>query len=231
MSPSLDFEETRRLLERGTLSLDLDLSPEQIDQFLTYLELLLKWNRRINLTAVRTPREIISRHFLDSLLLLPHLPETGRLLDLGSGAGFPGLPLKIARPGLALDLAEATAKKASFLKEAIRQLGLSDTNVFSVFFGKDPFPFEPIGPWDVFLSRGVNLEVVLRALAPYWRPASRLFLMKGLEWREEIENARPYMIKLDLTVKEAKPTRNPLSQNEWVLVILAGNQKTEQGKG
>ena len=90
----------------------------------------------MNLTALRSPREIIIHHFLDSLLLLPHLPQTARLLDIGSGAGFPGLPLKIARPGLTIDLVEATAKKVSFLKEAVRRLGLSGMNVIPVFLGK-----------------------------------------------------------------------------------------------
>ncbi len=138
--PLFKPEAVRLLLRRGTRTLGLDLSPPQLDQFLTYLDLLLKWNRRINLTALRSPDDIITRHFLDSLLLLPHLPETGRLLDIGSGAGFPGLPLKIARPGLSVDLVEATTKKASFLKEAVRRLGLSGVNVFPVFLGKEPLP-------------------------------------------------------------------------------------------
>ena len=108
---NFETEESRGLLERGTRALGLDLAPEQIDQFLAYLDLLLKWNRKMNLTALRTPREIIIHHFLDSLLLLPYLPETGNLLDLGSGAGFPGIPLKIARPDLTIDLVGLRQKK------------------------------------------------------------------------------------------------------------------------
>jgi 16S rRNA (guanine527-N7)-methyltransferase len=213
-------EEARTLLERGTGALGLDLTPVQFEQFLTYLELLLKWNCMMNLTALRTPAEIISRHFLDSLLLLPHLPETGRLLDLGSGAGFPGIPLKIARPGLFIDLVEATAKKASFLKETVRRLGLSDVNVFPVFLGKEPLPVEPTGPWEVFLSRGVNTEVVLKAVAPYWGPTRRLFLMKGPEWRKEIERLEPLLKKQRLGVEGTIPLNNPLSPRAWLLVIL-----------
>jgi 16S rRNA (guanine527-N7)-methyltransferase len=133
------------LLERGTRALSLDLSPEQIEQFLVYLALLLKWNRKMNLTALRTPAEIISRHFLDSLLLLPHLPETARLLDIGSGAGFPGLPLKIVRPGLTIDLVEATAKKASFLKEAVRS-----------FWGKNRRPSRRKSPGTSLSAGGSN---------------------------------------------------------------------------
>ena len=188
---NLDPAEARDLMEQGTRGLDLDLAPDQIDQFLTYLDLLLKWNRKMNLTALRSPREIIIHHFLDSLLLLPHLPETGRLLDLGSGAGFPGLPLKIARPGLTIDLVEATAKKVSFLKEAVRRLGLSGMNVIPVFLGKEPVALPPEISWDFFVSRGVKLEAVLIAVKPFWGPAQRLLLMKGPDWREEIEKLEP----------------------------------------
>jgi 16S rRNA (guanine527-N7)-methyltransferase len=208
------------LLERGTRALSLDLSPEQIEQFLVYLALLLKWNRKMNLTALRTPAEIISRHFLDSLLLLPHLPETARLLDIGSGAGFPGLPLKIVRPGLTIDLVEATAKKASFLKEAVRRLGLSGINVIPVFLGKEPAALPPEVSWDFFVSRGVKLEAVLRAVKPFWGPSQRLLLMKGPDWREEIEKLGPLLKKHQVGVERTVLSANPLSARQWVLVIL-----------
>lgn len=216
----LNPTEARDLLLRGTRALDLNLAPEQIDQFLVYLDLLLKWNRKMSLTALRTPTEIISRHFLDSLLLLPYLPETGRLLDIGSGAGFPGLPLKIARPGLTIDLVEATAKKVSFLKEAVRRLGLSGVEVWPLFLGKSPMPIDSANPWEVFISRGVNLEVVLKAVEPYWESRSRLLLMKGKNWEEEISGLNPLLKKLEIIVDQTVTITPPLSKREWVLVIL-----------
>jgi 16S rRNA (guanine527-N7)-methyltransferase len=217
---NLDPAETRNLLERGVRFLDLELGPEQIEQFLAYLDLLLKWNRKMNLTALRSPREIIIHHFLDSLLLLPHLPQNARLLDIGSGAGFPGLPLKIARPGLTFDLVEATAKKVSFLQEVIRCLGLSEIAVRPVFLGKSPIRFEPVNPWEFFLSRGVNLEVVLKAVEPYWGPSQRLMLMKGKDWEKEISGLAPLLKKIEIIVDQTVPIKNPLSGKEWVLVIL-----------
>lgn len=214
----------RSLLGEGTRALGLDLTARQTDQFLQYLDLLLKWNRRMNLTARRSPEEIIAGPFLESLLLLPHLPEFGRLLDIGSGAGFPGLPLKIARPGLIVDLAEATAKKASFLKEAVRRLGLSDTAVLPVFLGQAPPVRKPGPPWDVFLSRGVNLEVVLKAVEPYWGATQKLFLWKGEGWREEIDQVRKTMVKGRLEVAGTALLKNPLSEKEGTLVILRKNR-------
>jgi 16S rRNA (guanine527-N7)-methyltransferase len=100
-----------------------------LDQLSKYLDLLLKWNARTNLSAIRTPEEIVSRHFGESLFAALHLQSASTLLDLGSGAGFPGLPIALACPHLAVTLAEAQNKKAAFLREVIRTLNLQ-TNVW-----------------------------------------------------------------------------------------------------
>jgi 16S rRNA (guanine527-N7)-methyltransferase len=90
-----------------------------------YLDLLLKWNARTNLTAIRDPEQIVQRHFGESLFAGAHLPDTAAtLLDFGSGAGFPGLPIQLLRPTLKVTLAESQNKKATFLREAVRTLGL-----------------------------------------------------------------------------------------------------------
>ena len=94
-------------------------------QLSIYLDLLLKWNARTNLTAIRQPEEIVRRHFGESLFLATQLPDARTLLDLGSGAGFPGLPIQIALPDLKVTLAESQHKKASFLREVVRVLGLN----------------------------------------------------------------------------------------------------------
>lgn len=101
-------------------------------QILKYLDLLLKWNARTNLTAIRDPRQIVQRHFGESLFAGRHLgPETRTLLDLGSGAGFPGLPIALHRPEIAVTLAESQSKKASFLREAVRTLGVQNVEVWA----------------------------------------------------------------------------------------------------
>lgn len=93
-------------------------------QLSLYLDLLLKWNARTNLTAIRDPEEIVRRHFGESLFAGRHLAPTSTLLDFGSGAGFPGLPIQLLRPEIAVTLAESQNKKASFLREAVRAMGL-----------------------------------------------------------------------------------------------------------
>ena len=132
------------------------LSPVQLEQTSTYIDLLIRWNSRVNLTAIRTPDEIVTRHFGESLFAARHLFPCGAdtpvrqpvthlpnppippapasqarplLLDIGSGAGFPGLPIKIWSPDTAVTLVESNNKKVTFLREAIRALGLTDINV------------------------------------------------------------------------------------------------------
>ncbi len=109
-----------------------ELSQVQLQQLSDYLDLLLRWNAKTNLTSVRQPEEIVTRHFGESLFLARNVDrgEVRSAIDLGSGAGFPGIPLKIYSPGIAVTLIESQNKKATFLKEAIRKCTLTNINVF-----------------------------------------------------------------------------------------------------
>ena len=118
------------LLERGLSELGLELPSGGRDRLLQYLELLAKWNRTYNLTAVREPRAMVSHHLLDSLVVIPHLPmQDGALADVGSGAGVPGIPLAIAQPQWRVTLNDASEKKAAFLRQAVMELGLRNVAV------------------------------------------------------------------------------------------------------
>ncbi len=118
--------EHRRLLIEGSKSFGLFLDGKTVGDFDLYLRELLKWNQKINLTAVRTEKEVVLKHFLDSISTIPYLPESGSLLDIGSGAGFPGIPLKIVKPGLRVTLIDSVRKKVDFQRHMIRTLGLKE---------------------------------------------------------------------------------------------------------
>jgi len=108
----------------------IDPAPALLHSIATYIELLLRWNRKLNLTAITDPQEIVTRNFAESFLAVRWLPgECGRLCDVGSGAGFPGLALKLILPGWHISLLEPTVKKAAFLAEAARTLGLQGVEV------------------------------------------------------------------------------------------------------
>ena len=118
-------------LDRGLGELALELPVGARERLLDYMALLVKWNRTYNLTAIRDPLAMVGHHLLDSLAVLPHLPlaASGRMADAGSGAGLPGIPLAIARPHWRVTLAEASQKKAAFLRQAAIELHLSNLEV------------------------------------------------------------------------------------------------------
>ena len=141
-------------LDRGLGELALALPSDAPGKLMAYLELLAKWNKTYNLTAIRDPLEILYRHFCESMFGARHLPvENCRLADVGSGGGFPGLPLKIFRPELTVFLVESNVKKATFLAEVIRELGLTDARVLVNRFEELG---EEVAPLDVVCSRALG---------------------------------------------------------------------------
>ena len=116
-------------LAEGIAALGLALPQETVDRLLAFGELLLKWNKVYNLTAIRNPQEVITHHLLDSLAVLPHLGAVSRLADIGSGGGLPGVVLAIVHPGLIVTSIETVGKKASFQQQAKIELGLGTVGV------------------------------------------------------------------------------------------------------
>ena len=142
-SPAVLSAETIR---RALGEFQLDVNEQQIVYIQQYMKLLLTWNEKINLTAIRDPLEILYRHFCESMYAAVAVPvENGRLADVGSGAGFPGIPLKIIRPGLHTFLVESNMKKATFLAEVLRTIELPDTKVLVSRYeelGEDLMPLD-----------------------------------------------------------------------------------------
>ena len=154
----------------------MDLSDAQVHQTVTYLTLLLRWNEKINLTAIRRPEECVTRHFGESLFVARHLQLAGDLLDIGSGAGFPGLALKIAFPDLSVTLLEPVAKKRAFLKETARVCAFSQVSVRSDRL-EELARATPPPQFDFATMRAVgNLEQFVPLAAQCLRPNGRLLL-------------------------------------------------------
>ena len=117
-------EDIRAYLQECAASCGIEVTGAQAEQFQAYMELLIEWNEKMNLTAITEPRAVAVKHFLDSILLLPYLDRGDTLIDVGTGAGFPGVPLKIMRPRLDLTLLDSLNKRLNFLKEVMDRLGL-----------------------------------------------------------------------------------------------------------
>jgi 16S rRNA (guanine527-N7)-methyltransferase len=155
-------------------------------QLSTYLDLLLKWNAKTNLTAIRDPEEIVRRHFGESLFTARNLPPCATLLDFGSGAGFPGLPIQCLLPHVRVTLAEAQNKKASFLREAVRVLGL-ETEVWA----RRVEEMEPARCFDVVTLRAVdNPEAASRAARLRITPGGTLASLTTQQYTSEADPER-----------------------------------------
>ena len=184
------------LLKRDAHSYGVNLSEAQLDQFESYLSLLTTWSVRVNLVGDVNPEVVQKRHFLESLALGAALRERqilrpgSNVLDLGAGAGFPGVVLKIAWPALRLTLLEATAKKTAFLSELVAALALDQTNVLTgraETLGHDP---ALRGRFDVVVARAVApLPVLLELALPFARTGGRVVTPKGSRAATEIEAA------------------------------------------
>ncbi len=168
------------------------LSDEQVQHFAVLEQELIDWNTRINLTAIVEPEAVRVKHFLDSLSVLGRLPgEAGlSLLDVGAGAGFPGLPLAILRPDTQVTLMEATAKKLRFIEHVAERLGLANISTLHARAedaGQDPAHRER---YDVVTARAVaRLPVLLEYTLPLIRVGGRLIAMKGSTIHDEIEDS------------------------------------------
>jgi len=154
----------------------LTLTTPQLAQVNTYLTLLLHWNRRLNLTALRQPRAIVRQLFAESIYLTRLASLQGRLLDVGTGAGFPGLALKLAVPSLAVTLLEASHRKCTFLKEVVRALGLSGVTIVAERF-EAWAAAQPEQAFDVVTSRAVAVTPNFLALAEALLPAGALLAL------------------------------------------------------
>lgn len=147
----LGEEDIRRLLG----PFELELTSAQVGQVLTYLDLLLRWNAKINLTAIRTPQDCVTRHFGESLYLARWTSLQGSLLDVGSGAGFPGLVLRIIFPPLTTTLLEPVAKKRAFLKEVARACGIAPVEIRADRL-EDYVRLNPAAQFDCVTARAVG---------------------------------------------------------------------------
>ncbi len=168
-------------LERGLLALHLD-AVALVPPLLAYLSLLLRWNATYNLTAVRDPQEMVTRHLLDSLALQPYV-ESGSLADLGSGPGLPGIPLALARPQLQVTLVESNGKKARFLREAVRTLGIGNARVAE----SRAEALDEAGRFDTISARALDTLAGIVAVGGHLlKPEGRLLAMKGAAPEAEV---------------------------------------------
>lgn len=189
--------ENKDLLVEGARSFGVYLDEKAIESFELYLKELLKWNQKINLTAIRSEKGIVLKHFLDSLSICPYLPKQSSILDIGSGAGFPGIPMKMVWPSLEITLIDSVRKKIDFQRHIIRVLGLKGIEAIHGRVQEKDILQCLGGQFGITLSRAFSdLQTFLTLSLPFLKEKGTALAMKGeVDHREirllaEIEEPR-----------------------------------------
>lgn len=211
------------------LLLDIGLNREQVLQFELYFELLTKWNDKINLTAITGERDVITKHFIDSVMCLESgvFDDTTKVIDVGTGAGFPGVPLKIAKPSMDVTLLDSLAKRLNFLGEVIDTLGLE--NVTTVHArAEDGGRVEALREkFDVAVSRAVaNLSTLSELCLPFVKTGGCFVSMKGPGVEEELSDADNAISLLGGRVEKIIPYEIPTTDLSHNLVVIRKISKT-----
>lgn len=180
------------LREQATLS-KIELNDNQINSLEKYYELLIEWNEKMNLTALTEPHDVALKHFCDSILLLKYadIPQNSTLIDVGTGAGFPSVPIKIVRPDIRLCLLDSLNKRLIFLQEVVDTLGLKDVQIVHSRAEDGAKKADLREKFDFATSRAVaQLNVLSEYCLPYVKVGGAFLAMKGKYSEEEIANAK-----------------------------------------
>lgn len=219
-------------LEAGAAALGLAIEPAQMTAFRRYYDLLIEWNAKLNLTRITGEDEAATKHLLDSLVVLrlPVSREWRKLGDIGSGAGFPGIPLRIMRPDLEVTLIEATGKKVGFLEAAISELGLSGVQAIHARgeeVGREPAFREA---FDVVTARAVaRLNLLVEYCLPLVRVGGQFVAYKGPEGGAELQEAEAGCRELGAGEADTVEFALPDEGGRRTLVVVTKDRHTPAG--
>jgi 16S rRNA (guanine527-N7)-methyltransferase len=209
----------KEILARGAKEIGVVLSARVIESYLFYIEELKRWNARINLTALRGDLEIGVKHFLDSLTVAPYLRGARRVLDIGTGAGFPGLPLKIVSPAIELVLLESSQKKVFFLRSIVRGLKLEGVEIVHGRAQDRGIKERYAEGFDLVLSRALaDLPTSLHLALPYTKEGGSIVGMRGK--KGEKERGETDWDALGLRLVEVKKITLPFVKEDRVLLLF-----------
>ena len=207
--------------------LTIKLSVEQLEKFYSYMSLLLEWNEKMNLTAITEPNEIILKHFVDSLTILKEINDNSKVVDVGTGAGFPGIPLSIANESLKITLVDSLNKRLIFLQEVIDKLELKNIEIVhsrAEDFGQNKKYRES---FDIATSRAVaNLSTLSEYLIPLVKINGKCICMKASDVEEEINQAKNAINVLGGTIEKIEEFKLPESDIGRTIIIINKQKQT-----
>ena len=223
----MEKEEFYMKMKQKAEEIDINLTVEQLWKFYSYMELLIEWNEKINLTAIIEPEEIILKHFIDSLTIYKYIEKDNKVVDVGTGAGFPGIPLKIANPELKITLVDSLNKRLIFLQDVINKLQLKNVEIIHARaedFGQNKKFREK---FDIATSRAVaNLSTLSEYLIPLVKLNGKGICMKAGDADQELDEAKKAINVLGGTIKEVENFMLPQSDIGRTVIIINKERNT-----
>lgn len=190
---------------------------ETVEKFVSYYRLLLEWNERINLTAITDPKGVAERHFADSLLALSLIPQGAKVIDVGTGAGFPGIPLKLVRPDIELTLLDSLNKRIVFLNFILKELGI-EGNTFHMRAEDGARNVKLRESFDIAVSRAVaSMDKITEWTLPFVKKGGASLLYKGPNADDELSETSPLLKKMHIN---ASIKRYNCTWGERCIVVL-----------
>lgn len=223
----MEENEFKEKMQEKSKILGFDFSVEQISKFYKYMNMLIEWNEKINLTAIIEPNEIILKHFIDSLTIYKDIPNNSSVVDVGTGAGFPGIPLAIMNESLKITLVDSLNKRLIFLQEVINELNLKNVELVHARaeeFGQNKKYREC---FDVSTSRAVaNLSTLSEYLIPLVKVNGKVISMKASEAQEEINDAKKAIEVLGGAIEKIEEFNLPQSDIGRTVIIIRKEKTT-----
>lgn len=223
----MEKEEFYEKMKEKSKEMNIDLSVEQLDKFYRYMALLIEWNDKMNLTAIIDPEEIILKHFIDSLTILKYIKENEKIVDMGTGAGFPGIPISIMCSKNKITLVDSLNKRLIFLQEVIKQLELKNVETIHARaedFGKNKIYREQ---FDVATSRAVaNLSTLSEYLLPLVKIGGKCICMKASDIEQEVQDAKKAIDVLGGTIYQIEKFTLPQSDIGRTIIMINKSKTT-----
>lgn len=223
----MNIQEFSELMIEYGKEINMVFVEEQLQKFYQYMNLLIEWNEKINLTAIVEPKEIILKHFIDSLTIIKHIEQNKTVIDIGTGAGFPGIPIKIMREDIDVVLLDSLNKRINFLNEVIKELKLKNINTVHARIEEYAKNKQFREKYDIATSRAVaNLTTLSEYMLPMIAVKGMAICMKGPEVNEEISKSKNSIKLLGGEISKMEEFTLPKSDNKRNLILVKKIKQT-----
>ena len=222
-------EEFNEKIRESLKELNIELSEKQLNQFYNYMNILIEWNKVMNLTNITETEEIIQKHFVDSLTILKSIKENDSIIDVGTGAGFPGIPIKIAFPETRITLLDSLNKRIKFLEEVINKLELKNIETIHGRAEEVAHNKKYREKYDIAIARAVApLNVLSEYLLPFVKIGGYAICMKGVKGKEEAEEGKNAIKILGGKITNSREFNLPNTEMARIIIEIEKIKNTEK---